>query len=206
MHQKVQDLVDTLYREGVQKADQKSREIIEEAKYRALEIVQEAEAKAARIIADADAAADAVKYRAETEIRLASRQVLSDLKRQISDMILFRISADPARSLTDSPSFLADFFMQMWGSGIPGVHKEDPVNLIFSSEMEENLRNYLENRFSELLNEGLSLHFSDEVESGFKIQVGGKGIVIQFSEEDFQAYFRSVARPAVYQMLFGENR
>jgi V/A-type H+-transporting ATPase subunit E len=206
MHQKVQDLVDTLYKEGVQKADQKSIEIIDDARSRAMEIVQEAEAKAARIIADADAAADSAKFRAETEIKLASRQVLSDLKRQISDMILYRIAVEPAQSMTDSPQFLADFFMQLWDTGIPGVRKEDPVNLIFSSAMEENLRRYLENRFSALLKDGLTMHFSDEVKSGFLIRVKDKGIDIQFSDEDFQAYFRSVARPAIYQMLFGENR
>jgi V/A-type H+/Na+-transporting ATPase subunit E len=206
MHQKVQDLVDTLYREGVQKADQKSREIIEEARSRALEIVQEAEAKAAKIIADADAAADASMLRAKAEIQLTSRQVLSDLKRQISDMILYQIAANPAQSLVDSPQFLADFFMKVWDIGIPGVGKEDPVSLIFSTEMEKNLRIYLESRFSTLLKEGLTLIFSDEVRSGFQIRVEGKGISIQFSEEDFQAYFRMVSRPAIYQMLFGENR
>ena len=74
MQNKLQELTDRLYAEGLSKGKQEGEELVQKAKAEAEEIVNQAKAEAARIVADAQKSADELKEKTEADIRMAGAQ------------------------------------------------------------------------------------------------------------------------------------
>jgi len=105
MAEQLQELLERINREGVEKAEKKAGEIIAAAEKKAKEIVEAAEKQAAERKAAAAADAENLKKNAEKAIQQSSRNVLIYLQEEIQkyfDRILTAAIAEslPAEALT----------------------------------------------------------------------------------------------------------
>ncbi len=101
MENKLQQLTQKLYDEGLEKGRAEAERLVAEAKTNAAKIVKEAEAQAAKILADANTKAQDVEKNAMTEISLAGKQALSKIKSEISSMIIAKSTAPAVKAATD---------------------------------------------------------------------------------------------------------
>ncbi len=103
MENKLQQLTQKLYDEGLEKGRAEAERLVAEAKTNAAKIVKEAEAQAAKILAEANTKAQDVEKNAMTEISLAGKQALSKIKAEISSMIIAKSTAPAVKAATLDP-------------------------------------------------------------------------------------------------------
>ena len=97
MPDKLQELTDKLYQEGLMKGKQEAEEVAQKAKEKAERIIAEANEKAAKIVSDAEKQADDLKQRTANDVKMASTQTISALKQKIEAEFLNKAVAVPVK-------------------------------------------------------------------------------------------------------------
>ena len=91
---KLQELTQKLYNEGLEKGRSEAERILAEAKAEAAKIVAEAKAEADAIAKAAEAKAEDIAKNAMTEITLAGRQALSKIKSELAEAIIMKSTGE----------------------------------------------------------------------------------------------------------------
>ena len=99
MENKLQELTQKLYNEGVEKANEEADKIIKEAKAEADKIKKNAEKKAKGIIEEAEQKSEEIKKNVHAELELASKQTVRKVKQQITDLITSKVIDEPVKKL-----------------------------------------------------------------------------------------------------------
>lgn len=92
MQNKLQELTDKLYQEGLSKGKEDGAKLLSEAQAQADEIIAKAKAQAQSIVEQAEKQAQDLKTKAASDIRMASSQALQATKKDIEDLLLDRKS------------------------------------------------------------------------------------------------------------------
>ena len=85
--EKIQELTDKLYREGVEKGNVEAQKIVEQAKNDAAKIVADAKVEAEKIIAAAQKKASDMDTNTKAELKMYTGQALSALKSEAANII-----------------------------------------------------------------------------------------------------------------------
>ena len=202
MQNKLQELTDKLYQEGLAKGKQEADTLLAEAKSKAEEIVAAARAEAAKIVADAQKQAADTKAKAEGDIKIASTQTLSGLKQKISEMVQAKVVNGAAKNALSDQNFVAELIKTVVAAFKPeeGVKALD---VILPASMKSQLEGTLAGKIGAELSKGLEFNFSDAVDGGFRIAPKGEGYFIDFSDESFSSLIGEYLRPAAKKILFG---
>ena len=202
MQNKLQELTDKLYQEGLAKGKQEADTLLAEAKSKAEEIVAAARAEAAKIVADAQKQAADTKAKAEGDIKIASNQTLSGLKQKIAGMVQAKVIDGAAKSALADKDFVAELIKTVVAAFKPeeGVKALD---VILPESMKSQLEGTLAGKIGKELSKGLEFNFSDALEGGFRIAPKGEGYFIDFSDESFSSLIGEYLRPAAKKILFG---
>ena len=90
MQDKLQELTDRLYNEGLSKGKQEGEELLQKAHAEADHIVADAKAEAERIIAQANKEAEELKTKVTADIKMAATQSIAVTKQEIEKQICNR--------------------------------------------------------------------------------------------------------------------
>ena len=103
MQNKLQELTDKLYNEGLSKGKQEAELLRANAKKEAEKIIADAKNEAANIIASAKKEAEQIKSRVENDLRMASNQTIAAVKQQVENLIISKALSNPVKaSMTDA--------------------------------------------------------------------------------------------------------
>ena len=97
--EKIQELTEKIYREGVEKGQAEADRIIEEAQNKAEQIIAEAREQAKGIEAQAQKKAGELDANTKSELKLYTSQALNALKSEIANVLTDKISKDAAANL-----------------------------------------------------------------------------------------------------------
>ena len=106
MSNKLQELTDRLYNEGLSKGKQEGAEIVKKAETEAGRILSEAQRKAEDIVASARKEAEQIIKKAESDIRTAVSQSLSSTRQQIENMIVAEAAGKAPEELMSNEDFV----------------------------------------------------------------------------------------------------
>lgn len=197
---KLQQLTDKLYQEGLEKGRAEADNLVAAAKSEAQKIVAEAEARAAKIIAEAEDKAADVEKNAMTEISLAGKQAVAKIKAEIENIIVAKAAAEGVKKANLDVTFVKDMLLAVaknWNNGA----KVELVALLPEAKKAE-LDKEFEAVAKSLLAEGVELGFAADVKSGFKVGEKQGGYYISFSDEAFEALLGGYLREKVAKLLF----
>jgi V/A-type H+-transporting ATPase subunit E len=199
MENKLQELTRKIYSEGVEKASQEAAVILENARKQAEEITLKAQRDADAILNTAKQTAADLQRNAESEVRMSSKQAISALRQQITSMITAQVTEAPVKEAISDKEFV--------GSLISKAIENFGGNaaLVLPKADESSLEKYFGSRISSILNKGVSVSFDEKIKGGFKIGPADNSYVISFTDEDFQAFFRSFMRQRTINLLFGSE-
>ena len=102
---KLQELTQKLYEEGLSKGKQEGEAILSKAKADAEAIVKKATEEAEAILAKARKEADDLRVRVEGDVKTASAQALQATKADIESLIVAK-AVEPAGAALKEPDFL----------------------------------------------------------------------------------------------------
>ena len=180
MQNKLQELTDKLYNEGLSKGKKEAEDLKAAAVKESDRIIADARKEAGRIIADARKEAEELRTRVENDIRMASSQTISAVRQQVESII---ISKAISTGIKDS--------------------LEDPE--LVKSLMQERLREYFKKNAADAMDKGIDVTFSKQIQGGFKIGPKDGGYMISFAEGDFENILTEYLRPTARKLLFGQE-
>lgn len=200
MENKIQELTDKIYKEGVDKANAEAQHIIGKAQDEAKSIVDKAQKEASNILANGKKQSEELLQNTKSELKLFSGQAVSALKTEITDLLTHQAVSESVKSVTHDKNFLNEFILKMsqeWA-------KEQ--NIVISTKDAESLTTYFAANAKDLLDKGVKIKEVNGIDSLFSISPADGSYKINFGDEEFINYFTAFLRPKLVSMLFGDNK
>ena len=216
MENKLQELTDKLYNEGLSKGRQEaealkaaaakeSEQIISDARKdkESEQIISDARKEAERILETARKEAEELRTRVEGDIRMASSQTISALRQQIENIIITKaVSPDVKAALAD-PELVKSLVTTV----AKAFNAADPapagLEVILPSSMQKELGAWFKKKAAAVMGEGVTVTFSRQMAGGFKIGPADGSYRISFADGDFENILTQYLRPATRKLLFG---
>ena len=201
MQNKLQELTDKLYNEGLSKGKQEGEELLAKAKVQAEDMIAKAQAEANQIVAAAQKQADEIKAKVSSDLKMASSQSLAATRKDIEALVVGKMTDEPVKKALASTDFVKELIKSVAGK----FSTEGPVDiaLILPESLQSELEPFVNNELKKILNAGIEASFSKKVSGGFKIGPKDGGYLVSFTDETFTELIAEYLRPATKKILFG---
>ena len=198
---KLQQLTEKLYQEGLSKGKQEGENLLAEAKKQAAGIVDEARAQAEAILAQARKDASDYKTNVESDLKMASAQALQATRKDLEDMVVCKLTDTQVSKALSSPEFLKGIITEVARK----FNAEEAVDLdlVLPESLKKELEPFVKNELGTLLKGGVDAAFSKKVAGGFNIGPKDGGYFISFTDDTFKSLIGEYLRPATKKLLFG---
>ena len=201
MHNKLQELTDKLYNEGLSKGKQEGEEILAKAKVQAEEIIAKAKAEAEAIKAAAGKEAEDLKTKVQSDLKMAASQSIAATKKDIETLVVTKMTAADVTAALTSAEFVKEVIMAV----AKGFNTEEPVDLevVLPETLKKDLEPFVTKELANVLKGQVEASFTKKIAGGFTIGPKDGGYFISFTEETFNALISEYLRPATKKILFG---
>ncbi|MDA3884036.1 MAG: V-type ATP synthase subunit E family protein [Candidatus Delongbacteria bacterium] len=200
MEKKLQELTEKIYSEGVEKAKIEAENIVKEAKAKAEKELNNAQNEAKKIIEAANKKSDEIKRNGESEMKLAAKQALSEVKQKITDVITTGVISENVKIAMDDNEFVKGLIE----TSIKSLSSEGSMDLevILPDDKKSDLAEYLKSNAGKLLKGELVVSLNSEMANGFKIGPADGSYKMSFTDDDFANFFKRYLRPKTITLLF----
>ena len=199
---KLQELTDRLYQEGLSKGRQEGEALLAEAKKQAAGIIDEARKEAEAIVARARKEADDYKTKVESDLKMASAQAVQATRKDLEDMVVCKIADTEVGKALAAPEFLKGIITEV----AKKFNAEEPadLNLLLPETLKAELEPFVKNELAGLLKGNVTASFSKKIAGGFSIGPKDGGYFISLTDETFKELISAYLRPVTKKLLFGE--
>ena len=198
---KLQELTQKLYNDGLEKGRTEAERLVAEAKEQAAKILADARAEADAIAKAAQDRAEDIAKNAMTEITLAGRQALSKIKSEIAEAIILKSTGAAVKAASIDATFIKDMLLAVatnWNASSAEVS----LKALLPEAKRAELDAAMQKSATELLKAGVEVGYSKEVKTGFKVGEKGGGYYISFTDESFDALLQEYLREKVANLLY----
>lgn len=199
MQNKLQELTEQLYNEGLAKGREEGDRYLAEAREKAANTIEEAKTEAAAIVARAEKEAADLKSKAEADVRMASSQALQATRKDIENLVVTRLSSQGAVS---DPEFLKEIIRSIAG-GFAAKENTD-ISLVLPESLRASLEPWVASELAKMLSVPVEARFSKKLSGGFTIGPKDGSYFISFSDKTFDELIAEYLRPVTRKLLFGE--
>ena len=125
MENKIQELTDKIYREGVEKGNEEAQRIVEEARKEAEKLLADARQEAETIVAEARKQSDELAENTKSELKLFANQSLSALKTEITNLLTNQTVSQAVKGFVSDKDYFNKFILNLatqwsaWGGCSP---------------------------------------------------------------------------------------
>jgi V/A-type H+-transporting ATPase subunit E len=204
MNDKLQELTNKIYQEGISRGKDEAENIRKEAKEKADEIINNAKEEAEKIREEARKKAEEDKKNMMAELKLAAQQAVNSLKQEISELIQSEAIKEVSAPAFRDQEFINEVIITMVRNWSPETGTLDLTTLL-PGEKQKEIDRYFSKKARNLLDKGLNLKYSDELKEGFEIGPKDGSYTISFKEKDFEAFIKEYLRPRMINLLFQED-
>lgn len=201
MHNKLQELTDKLYNEGLSKGKQEGEEILAKAKVQAEEIIAKAKAEAEAIKAAAGKEAEDLKTKVQSDLKMAASQSIAATKKDIETLVVTKMTAGETAAALTSAEFVKEVILAV----AKNFNTEEPVDLevVLPEKLKKDLEPFVAGELAKALKGNVEATFTKKIAGGFTIGPKDGGYFISFTDETFNALISEYLRPATKKILFG---
>ena len=202
MQNKLQELTDKLYNEGLSKGKQEAEQMKANAKTEAAQIIAQAKEQAQEILAKAQSEAAELKSKTENDVKMASLQAFTAVKQQIESIITAKTLA-PAKAVVAETEFLKEIVKAIVTAFNPQNSDSVALEIILPAEKQADLEQFAKEQLAKICSAGVDVQFSKGIQGGFKIAPKGEGYMLSFTDKDFENIIAEYLRPKTKELLFG---
>ena len=198
---KLQELTQKLYEEGLAKGKQDGEALLEKAKSEAEGIVKQAQEEAEAILAKARKDAEDFKVKVEGDVKMAAQQAVQATRTDIENLVVSKVvngTVDKALANEDYIKGIITAVAQKFSADEPA-----DLSLILPESLKAALEPFVKNELGKLLGKGVDASFSKKVAGGFKIGPKDGGYFVSLTDDTFKDLIGSYLRPATKKLLFG---
>ena len=201
MENKLKELTDRLYGEGLEKGRVEADRLVAEAKEKAAKILADATAEAEQIVKKAEAKAVDTEKNSMTEISLAGRQAVAKIKSELAGAIIAKTSTEAVKAACVDAEFVKKLLLEV-AKNWTGAAEQVSLKALLPAALEAEFSKVFEKSAKELLAAGVEVGYSKDVKNGFKVGEKNGGYYISFTDESFDALFKEYLREKVANMLY----
>lgn len=198
---KLQELTDKLYEEGLSKGKAEGEHILEEARKQAAQIIEEARKQAAEILSQAKKDAEDYKSKVTSDVKMASSQSLQTTKKEIENLIIASIGGNEVKKQLSSAEFIKSIVKEVAVKF--SAEEASDLSLVLPSTLQAELEPFVKNELSSILGKGVEASFSKKINGGFTIGPKDGGYFISLTDETFNELISEYLRPVTKKLLFG---
>ena len=170
---RIQDLLETINKDGIEKGEEQAKRIVSEANEKAAAIIRDAEDKSRSMIEAARTECDTFVKQGNAALRQAADNVCISLKSELNGMI-----AKVVRKTLESKMH-SDGMVELVREAL----KENPSKNVVL-ELSRNMFDYCSNSLRDEISKGLEIKVSDAVRSGFRLSERNGSGYYDFSTDE----------------------
>lgn len=196
MENKIQELTDKIYREGVEKGNEEAQRLINNAREEAAKIIEDARKEAESIVVAARKSAAETAENTQSEIKLFAGQAVNALKSEITSLLSNQVVTEAVQGFVADKDYLNKFIVSLatrWSINEP---------IVISTANAESLKKYFAANAKALLDKGVKIVQVNGTKTLFTISPADGSYKVNFGEEEFENYFKDFLRPQLVEMLF----
>lgn len=197
---KLQELTQKLYQEGLQKGKEEGEAILAKARAEAEQIVKKAQEEAAAIKAKAEKEAADYKVKVEGDVKMASTQTVQATRAAVENLIVAK-AVEPVKGALSSEDFLKEIITAVAQKF--SAQESADLSLVLPEKLQKQLEPFVKGELSKAIGKGVEASFSKKMEGGFKIGPKDGSYFISLTDEAFQALIGEYLRPVTKRILFG---
>lgn len=201
MDQKLQEITEKLFQEGVVRGNEEADKIVGDAREKADAIVEKAKKEASVILSEAEKKAAELSKNTQSELQMASRQLISALEQEVVALVNGKVVDDAVKPITDDKQFVQQLILaavENWASG-----KE--LKIIVNPADKKSVEDFFAAKAKQLLDKGVTIESANNVKAGFQIGPSDGSYKVSFTREDFIRFFKEFLRPKLIELLFEGN-
>jgi len=201
MHDKLHELTEKIYREGVSKGKKEAESILNEARAESERVIREAEKEAEAIIATARKDAEELRKNAESELKISFRHAVNSLKQEAERILACKVVDEQVSEVFSDNRLIAGLIEKIAEKWNP-EENESGIEVHIPAEMKEEIEAYFMRGAHKALSAGITFKPVKNMERGFDIRPSGKDYKISVSEKDFTGFIKEFIRPKLVDLLF----
>jgi len=179
MDAKIQELTDKIYREGVEKGNEKAERLVAEAKKQAKKLIQDAENEVSHVLAEAGKQVAELRKNTESELKMYAAQSVEALKSEVTNLITGSIVSGNVKAVTSDPEFMKKIILEM----VRGWATQETITIQTSDA--KALTDYFASNAKDLLNKSVKIEQISGKPASFTILPADGSYKINFGEEEF---------------------
>ena len=198
---KLQELTDKLYNDGLSKGREEGARILEEARKQAEDIIADARKQAESIVAEAHRQADDYSQKVTSDLKMAGAKSLQATKKDIEDLIIGKFAGDEVGKCLSSADFVKEFLEAIAEKFNPDDTSD--LSVVLPASLQDELEPFVKGQLSKVLGKGVSASFSKKLSGGFTIGPKDGGYFIDMTDGTFKELISEYLRPVTKSLLFG---
>ena len=201
MNNRLQELTDKLYNEGLSKGKEEGEILLFKARKEADEIIANARKQAEDIVTEAENRAAQLKEKAESDIKMASEQALMATKKDIENLLVNALCAEETEKVLSEEKFLKEIILAVAQKF--STQQSEDISLVLPASLKSMLEPWVSTELKKALKKEISVDFSKKIKGGFSIGPQNGSWYISMSDESFKALISEYLRPVTKKLLFG---
>lgn len=195
MENKIQELTEKIYAEGVEKGKVEADRLVGEAQEQAAEIIKKSKAEAEAIVAAAEKKAAELEANSRAEIKLYGAQAVAALKTEAADIVTDAVVKSAVKDALagDTVKALLVKIAERWSAN---------EQIVISTKEAEELKAYFAKNAKALLDKGVEIKQVNGIKTAFSIAPADGSYKVNFGEGEFEAFFKAFLRPQMVELLF----
>ena len=186
MQNKLQELTDKLYNEGLSKGKQEGEAILNEAKAKAEEIIAQAKAEAAKILSDAGKEAEEMKSKVTGDLKMAAAQSISAARQEIENLLIGKVADKDIDAALSSADFVKQIITVVAKAFDPASSEPADLSVVLPESLKKEVEPFLRKELASALDSEIEVSFSRKISGGFTIGPKGEGWFVSFTDETFR--------------------
>lgn len=200
MSNKLQELTDRLYNEGLSKGKEQAELMVSNAKAESEKILSDAKKEAAAILEAAAKQAEELKSKTESDVKMASEQCFQALKKDIEDILVNAVSANKVSTTIADADYIKGIITTVAQKF--STSESSDLSLILPAAMQEKLEPWLAGELKAALGKDIKADFSRKISGGFCIGPKDGSWYVSMTDETFRELIAEYLRPVTRKLLF----
>ena len=196
MENKIQEMTDKIYREGVEKGNEEAQRLVSNAREEAAKIVEDARKEAEAIVTAARKSAAEITENTQSELKLFAGQAVNALKTEVTSLLTNQVVSEAVKGFVADKDYLNKFIVSLAGQWAADE------SIVISTTDAEGLKKYFAAQAKGLLDKGVKIEQVNGNKALFTISPADGSYKVNFGEEEFENYFKDFLRPQLVEMLF----
>ena len=177
MENKIQELTDKIYREGVEKGNEEAQRLVSNAREEAAKILEEARKEADAIVAAARKSAAETAENTQSEIKLFAGQAVNALKTEITSLLTNQVVSKAVKDFVADKDYLNKFIVSLATRWVA-----DEAIVISTSDA-EGLKKFFAANAKAVLDKGVKIEQVNGNKTLFTISPADGSYKVNFGEE-----------------------